>query len=200
MKFIMLINLKLLINANSFLLNIVEHEYFSANKYEIAKYYWHLHIYQQRKFHAQLSWAWKKCYNLGAWYRCGDQISKLLEAKTFLWDIHVCKHQFLWKCRLIWIYTGRTSEFTIFDSTKAGYHTAQICFAPCIHHETFQIISYPQPHAMLHLFLLLLCSKTSDTLYEAFKKKCLTNQPLKRGGTLLCRSTLEIFRSRTLNQ
>ena len=28
--------------------------------------YWHFHIYWQRKVHAQLSWAWKKFYNLGA--------------------------------------------------------------------------------------------------------------------------------------
>ena len=34
--------------ANYFLLNIAEHENFSANKYKI-------HIYRQRKFHAELS-------------------------------------------------------------------------------------------------------------------------------------------------
>ena len=38
---------------------------FPANKYENANYCWHFHIYKQRKFHAQLSWAWKKLYNLG---------------------------------------------------------------------------------------------------------------------------------------
>ena len=36
MKFVLLINLKLLTIANSFLLNIAEHEIFSANKYENA--------------------------------------------------------------------------------------------------------------------------------------------------------------------
>ena len=36
MKFVLLINLKLLLIANSFLLNITEHENFSANKYENA--------------------------------------------------------------------------------------------------------------------------------------------------------------------
>ena len=41
--------------ANSFLLNIAEHAIFSANKYENANYCWHFLIYQQRKFHAQLS-------------------------------------------------------------------------------------------------------------------------------------------------
>ena len=45
MKFVFLINLKLLTIANSFLLNIAEHENFSANKYENASYCWHFHIY-----------------------------------------------------------------------------------------------------------------------------------------------------------
>ena len=36
MKFVLLINLKLLTIANSFLLNLSEHENFSANKYENA--------------------------------------------------------------------------------------------------------------------------------------------------------------------
>ena len=39
MKFVLLINLKLLTIANSFLLNIAEHENFSANKYENANFY-----------------------------------------------------------------------------------------------------------------------------------------------------------------
>ena len=37
-KFVLLIDLKLLTIANSFLLNITEHENFSANKYENANY------------------------------------------------------------------------------------------------------------------------------------------------------------------
>ena len=62
MKFVLLINLKLLTIsiANAFLLNIAEHEIFSANKYENANFvgififiswenfmlsYWHFHIY-----------------------------------------------------------------------------------------------------------------------------------------------------------
>ena len=55
MKFVLLINLKLLTTANSFLLNTTEHENSSANKYENANSGWHFHIYMQRKFHAQLS-------------------------------------------------------------------------------------------------------------------------------------------------
>ena len=45
MKIVLLINIKLLIIANSFLQNIAEHENFSANKYENANYCWHFHIY-----------------------------------------------------------------------------------------------------------------------------------------------------------
>ena len=37
-KFVLLINLKLLTNSNFFLLNMTEHENFSANKYENANY------------------------------------------------------------------------------------------------------------------------------------------------------------------
>ena len=45
MKFVLLINIKLLTIVDSFLLNIAEHEIFSANKYENANYCWHFHIY-----------------------------------------------------------------------------------------------------------------------------------------------------------
>ena len=38
-------NLRLLPIAIVFLLNIAEHENFSANKYENANYCWHFHIY-----------------------------------------------------------------------------------------------------------------------------------------------------------
>ena len=66
MKFDPLINLKLLTIANSFLLNITEHEIFSANKYENANMAFSYLLAE--KFHAQLSWAWKKFYNPGAWF------------------------------------------------------------------------------------------------------------------------------------
>ena len=45
MKFVLLINLKLLTILNSFLLNIAEHENFSANIYENANFTWHFYIY-----------------------------------------------------------------------------------------------------------------------------------------------------------
>ena len=33
---------------------------------EVSKFCQYFKIYKQNKFHAQLSWAWKKFYNLGA--------------------------------------------------------------------------------------------------------------------------------------
>ena len=45
MTFFVLINVKLLTMANSFLTNIAKNENFSANKYEDANYYWYFHIY-----------------------------------------------------------------------------------------------------------------------------------------------------------
>ena len=43
--FFSLQNLKSLTFSNSFLLNIAEHEAFSAKRYENANYCWHFHIY-----------------------------------------------------------------------------------------------------------------------------------------------------------
>ena len=42
-----------------FMLDSAEHEIFSANKYENANNCWHFHIYQHRKFRAQLYLARK---------------------------------------------------------------------------------------------------------------------------------------------
>ena len=58
MKFVLLTNLKLLLIANSFLPDIAEHEIFSASKYENANYC--------LSWTEELSWAWKKFYNLGS--------------------------------------------------------------------------------------------------------------------------------------
>ena len=50
MKFFMLINLKLLTMPNSFLLNITEHENFSANEYENANFSSHFSYLLAEKF------------------------------------------------------------------------------------------------------------------------------------------------------
>ena len=39
---------------------------------EVLKSCKYFKIYKQNKFHAQLSGAWKKFYNLGAWFRPKD--------------------------------------------------------------------------------------------------------------------------------
>ena len=74
MKFVLLINLKLLTIAMFFLLNIAELENFSVNKYENANNSWHFHIYKQKKFHAQPSWAWKRFYKL--WAKIKGEVSR----------------------------------------------------------------------------------------------------------------------------
>ena len=40
---------------------------YHANKCLNANNCWHFNIYEQDKFRAQLSWAWKKFYILGTW-------------------------------------------------------------------------------------------------------------------------------------
>ena len=58
----MLVNLKLhvLVIAICFLLNIAEHENFSANKYENANYRRNFHIYYQRNFSCSTELSTKK--------------------------------------------------------------------------------------------------------------------------------------------
>ena len=48
MKFVLLINLRLLTIANAFLLNIAKHEYFSANRYKNAR--WHFVFISRENF------------------------------------------------------------------------------------------------------------------------------------------------------
>ena len=66
-----------------FMLNLAEHELSMLiwvaheRSFEKLSYF---KIYKQNKFHAHLSWAWKKGYNLGAWGRPfykGDNLSDL---------------------------------------------------------------------------------------------------------------------------
>ena len=53
MKFVLRINLKLQAIAYSFFLNIAEHEYLSANKYENANHYENMPIQIYCKFYHQ---------------------------------------------------------------------------------------------------------------------------------------------------
>ena len=84
MKFFMLINLRLVTIANSFLLNIAEHENFSANKYENANFCWQptfvgIFIFIRRE-NFMLSWVEheKKFFNLWAWSDCADAQADLV--------------------------------------------------------------------------------------------------------------------------
>ena len=70
---------------------MVSHEIFSANKYENANYCWHFHIYKQRKFHAQLSWAWKRFYDLGAWILAGRTCRKIRFLTLWPHKLYSCK-------------------------------------------------------------------------------------------------------------
>ena len=66
MKFVLLINLKLITIGQSFLLNVAEHDCFSTNRYENANYCLHFFSYllaEQISCYAELSI--KKFYNLG---------------------------------------------------------------------------------------------------------------------------------------
>ena len=79
MKFIQLINPKLLTPANSFLPHIAEHENFSANKYENVNNSWHFHIRENfmlgnmkmpavaEKISCLAELNMKKFYNLRDW-------------------------------------------------------------------------------------------------------------------------------------
>ena len=84
--FVLLINLKLLTIADSFLLNMAEHENFSANKYENANCCWHFYIYTERKkkrrvnfipkFHSSLKKFVKYFTMITKRYMYGTKISK----------------------------------------------------------------------------------------------------------------------------
>ena len=65
-KFILLINVKMptIVGILTFISMInTSSERLNARNFFICRYF---SFYEQSKFHAQLSWAWKKFYNLGA--------------------------------------------------------------------------------------------------------------------------------------
>ena len=70
MKFILLINLKILTIFFKLLSCSTQLSMLSWVEHEKSLNCWYFYFYDQVKFHAQLSWAWKKFYNLGAWVLC----------------------------------------------------------------------------------------------------------------------------------
>ena len=67
MKFQLLIKTKIPANKEVSCFKSLRCCIYHANKCLNANNCWHFNIYEQDKFCAQLSWVWKKFYNLGAW-------------------------------------------------------------------------------------------------------------------------------------
>ena len=67
MKFFLLINVKMPTIVG--ILTFMSRKNSILSLSEPAKCWisWYFHTYEHLKFHAQLSWVWKKFYNLGAW-------------------------------------------------------------------------------------------------------------------------------------
>ena len=90
MKFFLLINVKMptvvgiltFISGENSILGLSE-----PNKCRIS---WYFYTYEHSKFHAQLSWAWKKFYNLGACCRHQHKSLPLLRSISIL--------SFMWTC------------------------------------------------------------------------------------------------------
>ena len=50
--------------------------------------FWHFYIYEQDKFHARLSWAWKKFYKLRAWFS-HDEVNTYIQLQQQANDFHL---------------------------------------------------------------------------------------------------------------
>ena len=85
MKFVLFINLKILTKV----LNFFHAQLSWASSAELSMkkvlFFWYFYLYDQVKFHAELSWAWKKFYNFGAWinYICIQSAQCLCISQTF---------------------------------------------------------------------------------------------------------------------
>ena len=66
MKFFLLINVKMPTAVGILTFMSRKNGILSLSKPEKSWISWYFHTYEHLKFHAQLSWAWKKFYNLGA--------------------------------------------------------------------------------------------------------------------------------------
>ena len=66
MKFVLFINLKILTKFWNFFHAQLSWESSAELSMKKVLNFWYFYFYDQVKFHAQLSWAWKKFYNLGA--------------------------------------------------------------------------------------------------------------------------------------
>ena len=66
MKFFLLINIKMPTIVGILTFMSRKNSILSLSELEKCWIYWYFHTYEHLKFHAQVSWAWKKFYNLGA--------------------------------------------------------------------------------------------------------------------------------------
>ena len=84
MKFFLLINVKMptIVGILTFISR--ENSILGSSESEKSWISWYFHTYEHLKFHAQLSWAWKKFYNLGP--RCCCDLCLLgYISYLFLW-------------------------------------------------------------------------------------------------------------------
>ena len=67
MKFFLLINVKMPTIVGILTFMSRKNSILSLSEPEKCCISWYFHTYKHFKFHAQLSWVWKKFYNIGAW-------------------------------------------------------------------------------------------------------------------------------------
>ena len=100
-KFILLINVKMstIVGILTFISMIrTTFERLKAINFFICQYF---SFYEQLKFHAHLSWAWKEFYNLGAWWPCHTFLAQVILShqstlnRTFLCSNDSCECQTL---------------------------------------------------------------------------------------------------------
>ena len=69
MKFFLLINVKMPTIVGILTIMSRKNSTLSLSEPKESRTAWYFYTYEHLKFHAQLSWAWKKFYNLGACFR-----------------------------------------------------------------------------------------------------------------------------------
>ena len=67
MKFFLLINVKMPTIVGILTFMSGKNSILGSSEPNISQISWSIYTYEHLKFHAQLSWVWKKLYNLGAW-------------------------------------------------------------------------------------------------------------------------------------
>ena len=79
-KFILLINVKMQTNIG--ILTFISMINTTSERLKARNFF--ICFYEQLKFHAQLSWAWKKIFNLGVWVHCVSEVYTAAASKVYL--------------------------------------------------------------------------------------------------------------------